>query len=245
MRTPPLEYARKTKIPWLRRRHIQRRFIGVAVLMGLLGATWLALSAWRQLHTNLVLRRCMKFTAPDDRICFDGDPATSSTLVTTGGEYRNELDHEARSISPVAAWAPPQWVDLIRCVDPTLATFRFSPPLVFMHERKSPDGFRRLVLLRYVGNVTSEGGPTNHVFDFDLIDPSSWPAVKSIRTFQTTVLSMSHPFSRLYFGQPDAADSAHFQFRYQTEEGAGTLDGWLRNDHELSLECRDGPEKGR
>ena len=245
MKPLSLNYAHQTKMPWLHRRTIQRRILWITTLIAIVGLVKLAPFAYRHLQASLILRRCMNFTAVADKICFDGDAAKSPLLILPGGEYRDELNHEAVSSSPVASWAPRDWVELIRCLDPTLKTFRLSPPLVFMHGRKSADGIRRLVILRYVGNVTSEGGPTNHVFDFDLIDPSAWPAVKSVRTFQTTILSVSHPFTRLYFAQPDAADSSHFQLEYETEEGAGLIDGWLQNDHELSLECRDGPENRR
>lgn len=245
MNPPPLEYAPQKKTPWLQRRRTQRLFIGICLAIAILGAAYIAPAVWREAQTKLILRRCMRFTASEDRISFDGNPSTSPLLVSSGMDYRNELDHEARSGSPVASWAPREWRELIRCLDPTLKTFRLSPPLVFLHERKSTEGHQLLVILRYVGNVTSEGGPTNHVFDFDLIEPSSWPTAKSVRTFQTTMLCISQPMSKIYFAQPDATDLSHFQFRYETEEGAGTVDGWLRNDHELVLEFRDGPEKGK
>ncbi len=242
---PPLEYAPQKRTSWLQRRSTQRLLIGVSIAIGILAAAYIAPAVWREAQTKLTLRRCMRFTASENKICFDGDPATSPSLVYPGSDYRNELDHEARLSSPVASWKPQEWRELIRCLDPTLKTFRLSPPLVFLHERTSTKGHQFLVVLRYVGNVTSEGGPTNHVFDFDLIEPSSWPSAKSVRTFQTTMLCVSQPISKIYFGQPDATDLSHFHFRYKTEEGAGTVDGWLRNDHELVLECRDGPEKGK
>ena len=245
MKPLSLNYAHQTKMPWLRRGIIQRRILWITTLIAILGLVNFAPFAFHYLQARLILRRCMNFTAVADKICFESDGAKSPLLALPGGEYRDELNHETASPWPVASWAPRDWVELIRCLDPTLKSLHFSPPLVFMHERKSADGRRRLVVLRYDGDITSEGGPTNHTFDFELVDPSGWPALKSVRTFQTTILSVSHPFSRIYFGQPDPADSSHFQLKYETEDGAGIIDGWLRNDHELSLECSDGPESGR
>ena len=243
MHSPRLEYAPTSRLPWYRRQTIQRRLIWLCFL--LIALIFLARAAppfYHHLQARLILRRCLHFTAPADKLAYDADPTRALAFTAANKEYRNELAHDLPD-SPVASWQPPDWVALLRHVDSTLTTFRLSPPLVFMHERTSPHGDRLLVVMRFSGNFVFEASPAVHIFDIDLFDPAAEPSLHSVRSYQSTMRQVAHRFTRLYFAQPDPADASHFFFRYETEDGAGIIDAWLRNDHEIKLECRDGPEK--
>lgn len=46
---------------------------------------------------------------------------------------------------------------------------------------------------------------------------------------------------RLYWGQPDPADPAHFTIRYESPAAAGTIDGWLMPDDSVQLTLIPAP----
>jgi hypothetical protein len=51
--------------------------------------------------------------------------------------------------------------------------------------------------------------------------------------------SMSTAGGRLYAGQADSVDSAHFTFEIVVNECAGTFDGWLMADDSVAIAIRD------
>ena len=243
MPSPQLDYAPASRLPWYRRQRLHRRLIALGLLVALSALAWRGPALWRQAHDWLLIRRCLSFHMPTEKLVFDGDPTRARALVAADPDYRSEIDRDHDVNNPVASYAPSLWLSLMSRLDNTSSNFHLAPPLVFMHERTTPQGKRFLVLLRYTGTVSFEGGPTTHLFTVDLIDPTLKLTTNNVRTYQSSMLWITHHFSRLYYAAPDSLDASHFSFRYETEEGAGTIDAWLRNDHELKMECRDGPEK--
>lgn len=239
---PMLEYADRSSTPWFRRRGVRRAIAALTVILLVAVARYSAPPIWRRATARLLLHRCLDFSAPADHVTFDADPIRAAARISKDSQYWNSLSHESPA-SAVASWAPPLWVSLIGQVDPTLRTYRLSPPLVFMHERTTADGARRLAILRYAGTANAEAGPATHAFECDLIDPKRGLSPDNISTQTVKLLVMKHPIIRLYAGQHDSTDHSHFAFKYETEDGGGVIDGWLMDGTTVRLQVRDGPEK--
>ena len=237
-----LEYAAKSQIPWRHRRAVKRVFVSVAILAVVVIARYATPPIWKIARAYLVFKRSLSFTAYPDQVAFDADPIRAASLLAADSQYWNQLNHKTPG-NPVASWAPRQWVALVGQLDSTLMTYRLSPPLIFMHERKSADGSRRLVILRYAGTADAEAGPATHAFECDLIDPKRRPGPANVSTSVIKLLLMKHPMIRIYFGQVDAEDASAFSVRYETEDGGGAIDGRLMDGASVRLEVRDGPEK--
>jgi hypothetical protein len=45
----------------------------------------------------------------------------------------------------------------------------------------------------------------------------------------------------VYAGQSDPADASHFTIRYSIDGSFGTIDGWLNDADDISMQVRDGP----
>lgn len=116
----------------------------------------------------------------------------------------------------------------------------FSPPgltsysTAFLHERISRSGNRRLIAVDLF---------TNHCTgSWDVIPRIVIPGGMLSRP--TEIISKSGAlamggFTKLYAGQCDPEDSAHFVIRYERDAEVQVIDGWLGDDDTVRLEPRE------
>ena len=111
-----------------------------------------------------------------------------------------------------------------------------SYPVVFMRDCRTPDGRPRLVVV--VATGFDQGSEhwvelTPRVFRHGGI--TAPPA--EVWSWAGEPYKCA-PDTRIYAGQPDAADASHFTMRAVDHGRAFTLDGWLRDDETVVVEQR-------
>lgn len=125
--------------------------------------------------------------------------------------------------------------------------------VVFLHERTSPNGHRRLVAVYFddpgfamtASAITPGGLTVNPIvvsYQFPGTNDLSYFAYKyRIDHAQPPNSRTSGPLGfRIYLGQADDADPAHFTIPWQLYGRAGTIDGWLQDNDKVRLQCRYG-----
>ena len=137
--------------------------------------------------------------------------------------------------------------------------------ILFMHERISPGGHRRLVVV---------SGPTDQALDFQrqAIGPARWfgsitipPFNNNIATYINTATMPLGPDDkridhmprgattqkdlkrddqfylktplRIFLGRPDPKDASHFTIRYEVGVQPGVIDGWLGDDDAIRMKA--------
>ena len=136
--------------------------------------------------------------------------------------------------------------------------------MLFMHERTSPAGNRRLVVMygslrRDVHELPAGVKPWMP----KNVQPSSWkipvPLVyvydpATLSTDLREVYHVSVGFDEwgvyglaesvqfeIFPGQPDSHDPSHFTIRFQADDKTGAIEGWLRDDNTIKFKVTGAP----
>jgi hypothetical protein len=108
-------------------------------------------------------------------------------------------------------------------------------PTVFLHERISPAGHRRLLRVQCVDDnalMLPSGFVSN------VIEPGLWGQAKG-HSGSAGDRTGRHVHAEVFFGQPDLSDASHFWMDFTVDERRGTIDGWLRDDDTVVFKVRD------
>lgn len=224
----PLDYGPR---PGVTRRRWFRRVTAAFVLITLLaGAGWRwggpAFDRAKFLYRQ---RQCLRYAAPADRVVWEQwyPPPQAG-----GGRPRLQF-------------LGPPTPDAFQAVHERATGERLLlGSVVFMHERRSPAGDARLVVVERVPQRLIDIGGAR-LFRAWVVAPATWragPAVISSSRpngFPSPV-NCSGPFPeflplRLFAGQPDPADPSHFTIAFESEGRPGVLDGWLRDGDKVEL----------
>lgn len=117
----------------------------------------------------------------------------------------------------------------------------------FLHQRRSPSGNTRLVVI----------GDLFNSINYDTCVPTGFfgrspPIENESILFGVTPLLLDaydtngdgiadRPFHlRVYAGQPDPNDQSHFTIRYEIDNQKDIIDGYLQDDGSVKLTCRAG-----
>ncbi len=111
-----------------------------------------------------------------------------------------------------------------------------SQGTVFLHERKTRTGSKRLVAVDVVG--TTNGRMVQ--FQSHVFEPPIGISPARRKSAGIRVLAMPDAEGRLTMqrGKPDLLDASHFVIGYRIGERRGDVDGWLRDDDTIVLEVR-------
>jgi hypothetical protein len=203
-----------------RHRRRRRRFVLFATIACavIISAKWLkpAVNHGRLLYFQ---HRCVTYATPPDHVAFD----TSSTR-SSSGEWRMFY----------GLFSPPGGRD-----DGT----------IFLHELHRPDGAGRLVALTVGRPMLTSFRDLAIDFDVHVIRPGTlwrYPRLCHEQTWRTPFV---RPFAgdrqvRLFTGQRDPANLAHFTIGYDCDGKRGTIDGWLQGDDTILLEPRAPVSRG-
>jgi hypothetical protein len=244
---PPLDYASPPKI-WRRRR--TRRIIFFALLAMAMGiGFWRGSGALQRARFLYWQHRCGTFSQPADHVAWDEDPAHVPGLLASHGEYISSSPRDARGYA-IAIHIPRAFNEF--------QAIGFPPPysspqaVLFMHEMTSPNGIRRIVVVK--ANIQSS--PPQFIAGFDLdidaIEPGTWGKSSTDRSagYDFDVMTSNAPQPpklRIFTGQLDATDQSHFTIRYELDKNPGMLDGYLRDAGAYSrveIVRRVGPNEG-
>jgi hypothetical protein len=141
-----------------------------------------------------------------------------------------------------AAYVAPPNLPAIGAVPDCWSRFyaRLSPPggkpdgMIFLHERVSPSGNRRLVALElHLGSGNHEG-PEAHARVIALGTPARPPR----EIFQLGGELRFQSGASVSAATADESDSSHFVFVITGANGNQTIDGWLTDDDRVILEPR-------
>jgi hypothetical protein len=113
------------------------------------------------------------------------------------------------------------------------------PQILFLHERISPSGHRRLVL---VENVTANAlSITSGMIPRVIVPGTIWSPARELSEQKLLEFSGRYIEAQFYFGQPDPSDASHFTIDFDVKEHArhGTIDAWLNDDETVTFKLRN------
>jgi hypothetical protein len=195
-------------------------------------------------------RRCMEHRLPADHLVYVSDPDEAARVLATREGYA-----PPRSAVAAARPGPPPagagyYSDVLRGV--MFLDNAPDQPLAFVHRRTTPAGEAWLVTLQYDVKLAGAAPFAEaRVLRFTALSgrPAAWPNKVYIEVFDDEDEDVVHyelPIPdraplRLYAGQADDADPAHFTLRYALGGDGGTIDAWLRDRGAVEMKVRDGP----
>jgi hypothetical protein len=184
--------------------------------------------------------QCMYFDPPADvpiRTCDDSTRPVSPPYTRAGYlEFNSDL-------------VPDCFVKYVQETETKQYSLYYPIELpIFCHERTSPSGQHRLVVLQLGGNLTNSGD--RHLFS-QIFEPNLFGGRKIAEGYPWTGRQLMEEGSvtdtlllawRIYPGLPDPRDGSHFTIDYETKDHKrGTIDGWLQDNAVIRLSARPGP----
>ena len=181
--------------------------------------------------------RALAYRAPADQVVYESDPAEAAKLLSLGGGYERWNAPESPAFHIPQFWRGHRQ-----------PLGQSGHALVFLHERTSPGGNRRLVVV--------ELGHLSYQRFADILFLPSVIELGTIGREPKYISAHGGTFSayvsaserlRVFAGQPDPADKSHFTFDYEIEyqgnSKRGTFDGWLKDNDRVVLKPRIGERR--
>jgi hypothetical protein len=275
-RAEPLEYA-----PAVRSRRWVYRAVFASLLLGLCFGGWKwGPTGWRRAEVLYWQHECLQFSLPPDAVVYEEDPAGVAALLAGNPQYhpypfkRRSSQHAAPSPATAAALGVSDWDKLTAALPGfysppimqgprgyvffTPTALPGSPPpvikpaVIFLHERTSPGGHRRLVCVSYGSQDDTFSAQFVHGLNCDTftVAPGTWgrPPALIPNGWGYDILTewpRKPPLVRIFAGQADPNDRAHFTIRYQIWGQEDVLDGRLLDDDRVTLDFRKEPQENR
>jgi hypothetical protein len=135
-------------LPLLRRKRIRRIVLGVT-LLAIIAAVWrFGPVGWRHAQLLYWQRQCMSYTRPQETPAWEIDAAKAAALITSNPDYVS---------APWTSGGPPLATHLPKCLrefQRLVGSSRNSnpPPILLVHELRTPSGNRRLVVVSGSGH---------------------------------------------------------------------------------------------
>lgn len=199
------------KPPLLRRTRVRAAITSAVVVAIASAALTWGKPAWQKVQMVYWQGQCMRHLAPPDRVV-------------------------ARSDIP--AYVPQQWARFYQLL--TSNGFQ-SAGTIFLHERTSPGGNRRLVVIDATAPNLCTGGARGIVRR--VVVPASFLS-KPREIIDLVALNDGPCFpwnTTFYAAQPDPDDPSHLVIEYEVAGQKQVMDGWLTDDDEVLLEHRAPP----
>jgi hypothetical protein len=242
--------------PLWRRKRARRLAITAAVLLPLAFVGWQwGPALYRHAQHLYWQRQCVQYVLPPGTVVYEEDPQRATVLLAENGSaYRpvrpDVASHDIRFSGPLVGFPNPHVVIRERppALDQLLPSFDATDGIrwdgvVFMHQRRSPGGRERLVIVPlFMGGAYSDGHILiNQVAVVSLASPRSLtravlvndPRSDSRPTHETVcamraccrtvdtagkVSNQFVPSLRIFAGQPDPSDASHFTIEYEVRE---------------------------
>lgn len=227
--TARLDYAKR---PSLKRRRWLAGFVALAILAASMvgwrwGGNWFdkGVMLYRQ-------HRCLTYAAPADRVVFDSNPQRVQALAA---------DRSYAIVRGCAFWKPlSYWDQYFGSLKFVASPSGSQRALLFLHECRSPEGGRFLVELeRVVGKEESPDFIQGYDVECNVIQVGtlSSPPRQILYPYEIDVLDSIGPHTdiRIYAGQIDPSDPAHFTIRYESGGKSATINGRVDNEGHVTL----------
>ena len=220
-------------------RHLSRKWIiRTAIILALVACIALLIRNWPAISTRVaywrVQRRCLLYTAPPDQVVFSTRSAEAKAMQHRPGGYHGVY---IPGRFDIAGFEPPELTRFIRFDHQVL----YDTPrhnVAFMHERTSPAGHRRLIII----SADATGGGRIFGFWRTVLEPV--PMFSGRRhSFGAMMPGMfeSDGDFRVFAGQVDPNDASHFTIRFELAGQPGLIDGRLKDNDRIVLTVREGP----
>lgn len=218
--TTPLVNLDYAPLPRLHERRVVRRAAAVVLIAaGLMFGLRFGPTAWRAAKAQYWQRACLRYEPPAGQVVCE------------------ELPAWAGNVPPFlsAIPKPRQLSELEAALGVAAAAAR--GPVLYLHERRTADGRRYLVVVRRVPPDRRQSWDAPVGLDVEIRDPPGWFA----RGSQAVTTFHPDPFPRafeaqqdaaaltIFAGRSDAEDQAGFTIAFETADGRGTLAGTLRD----------------
>ena len=198
------------KPPLLRRTRVRAAFAFAAIVALASAGLLWGKPAWAKVQLLYWQARCMSHIAPQDR-------------VVAAPRQPGQVP---------AAWA--------RFYKIANSSSFLSRGTVFLHERRSQAGARRLVALDLAEANSCVGGGLRMVSRV-FVPASAFSSPREIIDWVGWNEAPVMPNATFFAGQPDPEDSSHFVIRYAMAGKEHVMDGWLTDDDKVLLEHRGPP----
>lgn len=204
----PLQRGRKTTAYWL--------VICISAVIIFRAYDWgPRLVTWAKgIHTQW---QFLRHTAPSDRVVVETEDARAKMLLARPGYVPASLTGH---VDAFYADSIPQQASGLEAV-------------LFLHERMTPSGERRLVSLSIALNPT--------ISLYTATYRPTWHGLQRVRRDRFLEGAFQGRVNRIFAGQADPADPTHFTIRYEAEGQQRVLDGWLQDDDSLKFQDRGLP----
>jgi hypothetical protein len=218
-------------------------------------------------------QQCFAHAFPPETVVYTEDVERVAALDVGDGTYRRvEVGRPTVSewVAPIGLTHPAEWAAFGK---PGIVTHGFdvsssgAGSIVFLHERRTPRGEKRLVvvlletfqrfdkgsdgtdtvrpfrrLLTRAYSPFAAGAPAMRMADVTIDLRLAPPDLTSV----TRLTDGSHTAKRgpaltIYAGHADGADPTHFTIPYEIDGARGVIDGWVRN-YELVMKPRGIPK---
>jgi hypothetical protein len=232
-----------------------QRLIKIAIVCIFVGVVCCAVKwgplAWRRVRVKNLESQCESYSEPATTIAYQGNSPESLDSLLESDPARYVLtDDGALRISPYwdgleLAIRPnakrPIPHSITRVTTPAV-WFRYTRATLFLHERTSPAGNRRLVVVQvadvadFVGAVVMPGDWLNGPA---LVPGTDWPDVDKDSTQMLYWIQRTNRKVVMYFGQVNPSDSSRFTINFVVNKVKVLLDGWLDDNDTVHLKVRD------
>jgi hypothetical protein len=238
-----LEYAPGAPI---RRRRRIRRVLVLLVLIGVGLAVWRwGPGAWKHVTLLYWQRQCMNYQVQSDVLLYENDPVKAAALLRPpDSDYvPMTLYMQPHTVVTQAIYYPRS---LREFEARTTKTFRpMGSAIIYLHERRTPAGKRRLVVV-----YTEPWNGAGALWEWAVYDPAGIFEPKLLNSGEDQEGLKRGMMTGLYIprrlgpGQSDAADPTHFTIPcFVTGHLIGTYDGRLTDEDRVVIAVRDGALK--
>lgn len=220
----PISYEKpKRWRVWARRVTLPAIIIALGILALVYGP-----SVSRHVELLRWQRRAMRFIRPADQVVYESDPARARALLKTYAD----MEAANSSGAPVYEFSR-TWRQFCAILEPP---GRKPGALLFLHERSTPSGHRRLVAVDLPARSEQ---PAIHMLVFRPGTMGSNPALLAESSWIPPFLAEPRPSGlRIAAGQIDPRDPSHFTMTWQSDAQSGVIDGYLLDSDRVVLEAR-------
>jgi hypothetical protein len=250
-RAAPLDYALAP-----RNRRWVYRVILASLVLGLSLVGWKREPNWWQRAEILYWQHeCLQFSLSPDTVVYEEDRSGAAALLAGNPKYyryplqRRSGPRAAPSPATAAALDVPDWNKLASVLS-RLHWRLTNAAVIFLHERISPAGHRRLVCVRYGPQGDTFAAQFVQDFNCDTfaVTPGTWsqPPIYALQGWGYDILvgwPRKPPLVGIFAGQPDPNDAAHFTIRYRMWGQEDVLDGRLLDNDRVRLTFRKEPQE--
>jgi hypothetical protein len=189
--------------------------------------------------------RCLTAREPETLVVYESDPSLAANLVASNGRYHFPMRPLFERGGPPASSRPPAYYRPAAYDRVAIPHGAGVDGVAFLHAMCPPGETARLVVCSFGCAATETDGRYICAISMTTWLPASYKLGSAVRGERTNLPMLCiYVFRgerlRIFAGQLDPADSAHFTIPYDIEGVRGTIDGRIAASGTAQLSLRDG-----